>query len=255
MTNIKQINHVQVDLTKTLADVWLVIRALVADHLYNEALAVSFDSMSRDYIATHRMNRLLTLDLEEEPACPQNHHAIPEHDHNSPCIYLSAWGIYNHGSHRGGWIQASTDPDEMWADYFALWGCGPHSEQLTDLIEEPMILDSENFHADENDNFSDIAEYMEQREKYEDVDPDLLEVARTLANGEKDQVDTWLENYVGTYESAVDYVREQDEDEIEHLLGERAGYYDWESQARDDEINCRFTSIEVSYQRVFIFVG
>ena len=153
-----------------------------------------------------------------------------KHESESPALYCGTYGKYNSGNFNGMWVNVSTFNDY---DEFVNFCKAIHADE-----EDPEIMcqDGENIpdslchESMGEEEFNKIAEYCELCDEYgvSAVD-DFLELYKPEDLGRMQDA------YVGVYDSRDEFAKEKAIVDFnpEKIMGDFAGYFDYESYARD----------------------
>ncbi|QQG35165.1 MAG: antirestriction protein ArdA [Micavibrio aeruginosavorus] len=163
-----------------------------------------------------------------------------------PRIYVADLAAYNAGFLHGVWIDATLDIEEI-------------NEQIGHMLAASPVEDAEEYAIHDYEGFDgykvseyegiqsahDVAEFLAE---YPVFGGELLNHFSTL-----DEARTAAdEDYCGCYESLADYAEELTEQSTP--IPENLRYYiDYESMARDMELNGDVFTIETGYREVHIF--
>ena len=141
-------------------------------------------------------------------------------------IYVANLAAYNAGRLKGQWIEPSTDPDELAEQIVAAIGGNPDHEwaihdydSFPDMGEHPDLKD-----------VSRMAEILEQHPLH------IVQAAQQFASDDMDELEEWLEEGYGTYESERDYVEQYVDDAGgPSALGKKTVdmYFDYDSFGHD----------------------
>lgn len=161
-------------------------------------------------------------------------------------IYVADLAAYNNGHLHGVWIDATLDPDEIQDQINAMLAASP-----VEGAEEYAIHDHEGFDGYDLGEYAGIQTAHEVAlflAEYEDFGGALLNHLGDLDDAKKAAEDS----YVGSYSSLADYAQEITEETT--TIPESLRYYiDYESMAKDMEINGDVFTIEAGYQQVHVF--
>lgn len=160
--------------------------------------------------------------------------AIKNHEQtngsDSPALYCGTYGKYNSGNFSGMWVNVSTFDDY---EDFVNFCCAIHADE-----EDPEIMcqDGENIpdslccESMGEKEFNNILKYCELCEEY-----DVFAVYDFLEWRTPEDLDDMHDAYVGVYESEEDFAEELVNDcyDIDKMMGNLAGYFDYEKFARD----------------------
>lgn len=161
-------------------------------------------------------------------------------------IYVADLAAYNAGHLHGVWIDATLDVEDIQAQVAAMLADSPVSD-----AEEYAIHAYEGFDGytvSEHEGLESVHAVAEFIAEYPDFGGALLAHFNDLDDAKRAASD----NYCGTYASLADYAQELTEESTE--IPETLRYYiDYESMARDMEMNGDVLTVETGYQEVHIF--
>ncbi|MCJ8270939.1 MAG: antirestriction protein ArdA [Psychrosphaera sp.] len=162
-------------------------------------------------------------------------------------IYVADLAAYNAGHLHGVWIDATEDLEDM-------------ENQINTMLKASPVFDAEECAIHDSDGFEGctIGEY-ESLDSVHDKAVFIEEHgalgAHVLANfnGDKEETRKCMEeSYQGSFKSLADYAQDLMEDTgdiPEHL----AAYIDYESMARDMDLNGDIFTIETAWNEVHVF--
>lgn len=191
-----------------------------------EAIKFTFGDLN---LTNEVINRLEDLGYTPESL----KEAINKHEQTdgySPALYCGTYGKYNDGSLCGMWIDLSSfdDYDEFINFCKAIHADEEYPELMfQDYENMPRSLYSESMGEE---GFEKIMEYCELCDDYSvSAVDDFLEWYST------EDLDRMHDSYVGVYDSEEDFAREIVNDCycLEKMMGNLAGYFDYEAFARD----------------------
>lgn len=165
-----------------------------------------------------------------------------------PRIYVACLAAYNSGILHGSWVDATLDLNDIWAAIINVIATSPVEDS-----EEWALHDYENFgnlSLGESENIEyvhEIALFIEEHEAY---GRELL----AHFNGNLADANNALENYYGEYDSLTHYVRELTEDTTE-IPANLEPYIDYESMARDIDLNGELFTIQSDWNKVHVFAS
>ncbi len=158
-------------------------------------------------------------------------------------IYIADLAAYNAGILHGVWVDATLDLNEI-------------QEQIDVLLknspEEIAIYDYEGFEGVSISEYEGL-ESVHKKALFIQEHGKLGAAVLDNFNDDFDEAEKSMEeNYQGEYESIADYAQELTEETSEvpkHL----AFYIDYESMAKDMELNSDIFTIELGYREVHVF--
>lgn len=160
-------------------------------------------------------------------------------------IYVACLAAYNNGILHGCWIDAKQEPDEIRSGITAMLKASPIAG-----AEEYAIHDYEGFEGaslSEYQGIDSVAELAAFIAEHGAMGGKLVEYFGSL----DDAREAIEDRYAGEYQSVADFAQELTEQCTQ--IPENLRYYiDWDSMARDLEIN-DILSIETSFECVHIF--
>ena len=176
------------------------------------------------------INRLADLGytLESLQEAISNHEW--KHDSDSPAIYCGTYGKYNSGNLRGMWANLSTfDSYEDFRDFCLAIHADEDDPELM-FQDGENIPDSLCHESIGEEEFNNILKYCELCEEY-----DVFAVYDFLEWRTPEELDDMHDAYVGVYESEEDFAEELVNDcyDLDKMMGNLAGYFDYEKFARD----------------------
>lgn len=161
-------------------------------------------------------------------------------------IYVADLAAYNNGYLHGVWIDATLDLEDMQEKINAMLAASP-----VDDAEEYAIHDHEGFDGYSLSEYAgletahDVALFIEE---YPEFGAALLSHFGDLDDAKKAAQDS----YCGSHSSLADYAQELTEETTE-IPESLRHYIDYDSMARDMELNGDVFTIKVGYQQVHIF--
>lgn len=161
-------------------------------------------------------------------------------------IYVADLAAYNNGYLHGVWIDATADVEDMQSQITAMLAASP-----VDDAEEYAIHDHEGFGDYSLSEYAgletahDVALFIEE---YPEFGAALLNHFGDLDDAKKAAQDS----YCGTHSSLAGYAQELTEETTE-IPESLRHYIDYDSMARDMELNGDVFTIETGYQQVHIF--
>jgi antirestriction protein len=164
----------------------------------------------------------------------------------NPRIYVACLAAYNNGVLHGRWIDAAQSEEEIRAEIASMLKASPIPD-----AEEFAIHDYEEFGGARVEEYSGIQE-VAQLAGFVSEHGELG--GAVLAHfGDIDTARSALEeNYAGAFPSLADYVQELTEETT--TIPQTLRYYlDWESMARDAELNGDFFTVELVQSEVHVF--
>ena len=176
------------------------------------------------------INRLADLGytLESLQEAISNHEW--KHDSESPALYCGTYGKYNSGSLRGMWVDLSTF--DSYEDFINFCKAIHADEEDPELMfqDGENIPDSLCHESIGEEEFNNILKYCELCEEY-----DVFAVYDFLEWRTPEELDDMHDAYVGVYESEEDFAEELVNDcyDLDKMMGNLAGYFDYEKFARD----------------------
>ena len=168
---------------------------------------------------------------------------------SNPKIYVADLAAYNAGKLRGVWIDATQEPDEIKAEVQAMLAESPEP-----VADEHAIHDTDGFEGvfiSEWANFEDVHQIALLIEEHGALGAELL----NHWNNDVDEVRRLFEDgyYLGAWENVADYVQEITEETTE-IPNHLSGYIDYDSMARDMELNGDIFTVELDGE-VHIFAN
>ena len=164
----------------------------------------------------------------------------------TPSIYVACLAAYNNGHLHGKWIDATQTKEEI-------------NKQILDILKSSPIEDAEEWAIHDYEGFEGVSlsEYsgIDKVVKYADfIDEHGKLGGAVLANfnADIDEATKAFENYAGEYTSLAD-VAEELTDAIIEVPQCLASYIDYESMAKDMEMNGDFFSVQFRYDQNHIF--
>ena len=160
-------------------------------------------------------------------------------------IYVACLAAYNNGILHGRWINAHQEPDDIYAAIADMLKASP-----IEAAEEWAIHDHEGFdtaHVREYQSIESVAELAAFIAEYGELGTKLVNHYSTL----DEAIEAISDRYAGEYRCLADFAQEMMESSTE--IPDSLRYYiDWESMARDMEINDVLT-IQLGVHRVCVF--
>lgn len=161
-------------------------------------------------------------------------------------IYVADLAAYNNGYLHGVWIDATADVAEM-------------QSQITAMLATSPVEDAEEYAIHDHEGFDgyDLGEYAGLEtahnvalfiEEYPEFGSALLNHFGDLDDAKKAAQDS----YCGSHSSLADYAQELTE-ETTKIPESLRQYINYDSMARDMELNGDVFIIETGYQQVHIF--
>ena len=161
-------------------------------------------------------------------------------------IYVADLAAYNNGYLHGVWIDATTDIEDMQDQIRKMLATSP-----VEGAEEYAIHDYEGFEGysiEEYTGLENVHEVANFINEYPEFGAGLLSHFGDLDDAKK----AAEESYCGSYTSLAEYAQQLTEDTTE--IPQSLQYYiDYDSMAKDMEINGDVFTIETSFQEVHIF--
>ena len=153
-----------------------------------------------------------------------------KHDSDSPALYCGTYGKYNSGNLNGMWVDLSTFDD--YEDFINFCKAIHADEDDPELMfqDGENIPDSLCHESIGEEEFNNILKYCELCEEY-----DVFAVYDFLEWRTPEELDDMHDAYVGVYESEEDFAEELVNDcyDLDKMMGNLAGYFDYEKFARD----------------------
>ena len=166
----------------------------------------------------------------------------------SPRIYVACLAAYNSGKLHGRWIDATQDIDQIWSELRQMLAASPVPD-----AEEWAAHDFEGFgslHLSEHEGIERVHELALFIEEHEEIGIGLLE----YYCGDLENANRALENYMGCFKSLSDYA-EQLTDETIEIPKSLQYYIDYESMARDMEMNGDVFTVETGFEKIHVFLN
>ena len=161
-----------------------------------------------------------------------------------PKIYLACLASYNNGILHGKWVDANLSVEEIKAEIQEMLKSSPIPD-----AEEYAIHDYDDFSSltlGEYESIEHITSLAECLSKYGGLFGEVYEYYQSIDN----TIQAFESGYIGSYESLADYAIEIISDVPSHL----EYYIDYQSMARDMEINGEFTQFKYQGSH-HIFLG
>lgn len=166
----------------------------------------------------------------------------------TPRIYVADLAAYNAGHLHGVWIDATQDVDAMQDQVNAMLANSPVAD-----AEEYAIHDYEGFGGYSLAEYQGLASAQEIAtfiEEYPDFGAALLDHCGDLDEARE----TAEDRCAGTHASLADFAQELTEETTQ--IPETLRYYiNYESMARDMELNGDVFTVEAGYREVHVFWG
>jgi len=165
-------------------------------------------------------------------------------------VYVADLAAYNNGFLHGVWVDATQDLEDMQEQVAEMLTASPCEE----IAEEYAIHDYEGFGAysvSEYEGLESVHEVACFLGEHGEVAGDVL---AHCGDNLEDARKALEENYNGCYSSLADYAEELTADTSEvprHLIS----YIDYESMARDMEINGDIFTVETGREEVHVFLA
>ncbi len=160
-------------------------------------------------------------------------------------IYVACLAAYNNGILHGCWINAHQEPEDIYAAIREMLKASPIED-----AEEWAIHDYEGFetaYVREHQSIERVAELAAFIAENGELGAKLVNHYSTLGEAKEALSDY----YAGEYSSLADFAQEMTESSTE--IPDALRYYiDWESMARDMEIN-DVLAIHLRFDRVHVF--
>ncbi|MDP0500857.1 MAG: antirestriction protein ArdA [Verrucomicrobiota bacterium JB022] len=168
--------------------------------------------------------------------------------HIEPRIYVACLAAYNAGYLHGEWINANQDAEDIQAEISEVLKTSPIPH-----AEEWAIHDYEGLGRgviEEYTGIETVAKLAAFIAKHADLGVLLLE----HTSGDLEDAERLIENYLGVYASLADYAQELTEETTE-IPANLSFYIDYQSMARDMEMNGDLLTIEEGFEKVHIFLS
>ena len=170
---------------------------------------------------------------------------VERKNESNPRIYVACLSAYNAGTLHGAWIDANQDFEGIQEEIQQMLKDSPEP-----VAEEWAIHDHEGFGSLRLSEYEDLQTVAEVAKAIEEHGDAFSEYAANV--GTEYALEHFQDAYRGEWESAAAYVEELTREcqEIPDFLD---CYIDWESMARDWQLNGDIWVCEVAHDRVFIF--
>lgn len=196
-----------------------------------EAIKFTFGSLS---LTNEVVNRLSDLGYTPESLREEISNHEQTNGSDSPALYCGTYGKYNSGNLRGMWVDLSTFDDY---EDFINFCCAIHADEedpelmYQDYENMPGSLYSESMGEKE---FNNLLKYCELCDEY-----NVLAVDDFLELYSPEDLDRMQDSYVGVYDSREDFAEEEVINNFnpEKIMGDFAGYFDYDAYARDLFLN------------------
>lgn len=163
-----------------------------------------------------------------------------------PKIYVACLAAYNNGILHGRWINADQDTDAIRDDIAEMLKASPIAD-----AEEYAIHDFEDFagiHVEEYTGIDQVAELARFAVEHGKLGAALFE-----HYGDLDAAREALEDsYCGVFQTLADYMEELTS-ETTAIPENLRTYIDWESMARDAELNGDLLAVRLAWDEVHVF--
>jgi len=165
-------------------------------------------------------------------------------------VYVADLAAYNNGMLHGVWVDSTLDIVDMQEQVSEMLKASPCEE----VAEEYAIHDYEGFggySVSEYEGLESVHEVACFLGEHGEVAGDVL---AHFGDNLEDARKALEENYNGCYSSLADYAEELTTDTIEvprHLIS----YIDYESMARDMELNGDIFTVETGHEEVHVFLA
>ncbi|WP_420346515.1 antirestriction protein ArdA [Pelagibius sp.] len=167
-------------------------------------------------------------------------------DGNTPRIYAACLAAYNNGRLHGRWIDVTQDPEDIQAEIAQMLAASPIPG-----AEEWAIHDYEGFEGARLEEYSGI-------EKTHALALFIVEHGKLGAKvleqfgGDLDDTKAAFEEYAGEHRSLADFAQELTEETTE-IPQSLVNYIDYETMARDMELNGDVFTVELGFDEVHVF--
>lgn len=165
----------------------------------------------------------------------------------SPRIYLACLAAYNGGRLHGAWIAADRGEDHIWENLRVMLSASPEPE-----AEEWAIHDYEGFegcYLPESASFKTVCDLAEFINAHGEVGAKVYD----YFSNDLDEARSAFDAYAGEYNCAAEFA-EQLHDEIGTEIPASLQYcIDWESLARDMEINGEIMIVKTGLDQTHFF--
>jgi antirestriction protein len=168
---------------------------------------------------------------------------------DGPRIYVADLSAYNAGKLHGAWIAADRGVDEIHAEIKAMLAESPEPD-----AEEWAIHDYEGFGGVKLGEYEDLEEVARIGELLNEHGPLFGKLVDHFGRDVDESVRAMEENYAGEFDSLSDWAQQFAEDTGSADCGPYSNYIDWESVARDAEMNGDVFTIETD-GKVHVFHG
>ncbi len=166
---------------------------------------------------------------------------------DTPKLYIADLAAYNNGKLHGVWIDATEDIDCINKQIQNMLSTSPEPD-----AEEYAIHDYEGFGSLNISEYQSIALIQDWLCFIEEHDKLGLAVLEHFCGNIEDAHKAIENNYCGEFKSTADYAQDITEETTE--IPENLSFYiDYESMARDMELNGDIYTIETGYEEVHIF--
>ena len=192
-----------------------------------EAIKFSFGELK---LTNEVINRLADLGYTPETLKEEIKNHEQTNGSDSPALYCGTYGKYNSGNLRGMWANLSTF--DSYEDFINFCKAIHADEEDPELMfqDGENIPDSLCHESIGEEEFNNILKYCELCEEY-----DVFAVYDFLEWRTPEELDDMHDAYVGVYESEEDFAEELVNDcyDLDKMMGNLAGYFDYEKFARD----------------------
>jgi len=165
-------------------------------------------------------------------------------------VYIADLAAYNNGCLHGVWVDATQDLEDMQEQVAEMLKASPFEE----IAEEYAIHDYEGFGSYKVSEYEGLEGVRKVAGFLEEFGAVAADVLAYFGNDLNDARKALEENYNGCYSSLADYAEELTTDTSEvprHLVS----YIDYESMARDMEINGDIFTVETGCEEVHVFLA
>jgi antirestriction protein len=166
-----------------------------------------------------------------------------------PRIYVACLAAYNNGYLHGAWIDAAQEPWGIYDDVQRMLTTSPIAG-----AEEWAIHDYEGFgnvRIEEYTGFESVSAMAGFVAEHGELGMALLDYYDGDLAEAQEAID---DRYLGQHTSLADYVQELTEEGM--TIPQALRYYiDWQSMARDAELNGELFAISTSFDAVHVFAG
>jgi antirestriction protein len=170
-------------------------------------------------------------------------------NHLKPRIYVACLAAYNSGYLHGAWMDAAQEPWTIYDEVKAMLAASPMAD-----AEEWAIHDYEGFgdlRISEYAGFDRVSAWAGFIAEHGEVGAALLD----HCDGDIDEArEAMRDRYLGDHASLADYIQELTEGTT--TIPQSLRYYiDWQSMARDAEINGDVFTLTTAWDVVHVFAG